>query len=193
MKKTTFTLIEILVVMTIISILAGLAFRHITDSIRTAKQAESAENLRQMANLVLNRQMNARGIHFTKPFNDPTGIRTLNAQETIDGDLFIGGEFVFNTDPNFKTWATFSGNHPLDPMNGYYVFHGIESSGNLKKRLDSETRIAMEVFDWTNEGLGRAAVAFADGHVKLLNVTTPFGELDIAQVLSTKGENNGEL
>lgn len=193
MIKRTFTLIEILVVMTIISILAGLAFRHITDAMKTAKQAESAENLRQMANMVLNRQMNSRGIHFSKPYDDPEGIRTLNIQETVDGDLFIGGEIVFTTDPNFKTWATFSGNHPLDPMNGFYVFHGIESSGNLKKRLDSETRIAMEVFDWNNEGLGRAAVAFADGHVKLLNVTTPFGELDIIEALTTKGENNGEL
>ncbi len=195
MHKKSFTLIEILVVISIIGLLAGLAMGAIRDAMITAKQAESANNLKQMVQGVLARQTNSRSLRFKSPYNSLEGIRTLvdEEMELEEGDLLFSGNIILTTDPAFKSWAELSGKHPLDPEQGFYVFHGVDSSGNIKSRLKSDVRVAMEFFDYVNEGHGKVAVAFADGHMAILNVSTPPGELDIIEALSVRGENDGNL
>ena len=84
MHKKSFTLIEILVVISIIGILAALAMGAIRGAMITASQAESSNNLKQMVHGMIARQTTSRSLRFKTPYNSQEGIRTLVDEELED-------------------------------------------------------------------------------------------------------------
>lgn len=198
-KQKKFTLIELLIVMSIIAILAGLAFKGYKVAITASNRNTILNDVRQMVMGVIGNETTSNRQSFSDFYSVEGGIRTLSLTEMVEDaggnimNLFVGGNTLHNHLRPYRIFADYSGSHAFDENDGYYIFHGLESSGNTKPRMDSDTRVMMEWYDWENKGDGLVAVGFADGRVETLTPTVSPNEVDIAEVLSTKGENGGEL
>jgi prepilin-type processing-associated H-X9-DG protein len=154
---------------------------------------QSSSKLTNIVDTILANETTYSKSGFSSTYAKPLGIRTVLPSEMSEGNIMISDNLIFSNDRNYTVFRDLAGEHPFDAEHGYYMFSAVDGGGNIKKRLDSKVRIAMEVYDWTNEGDGKTAVAFADGHIEVLNVTTPHGELDIIEVLSTLGNGDGQL
>jgi hypothetical protein len=142
---------------------------------------------------ILAQETGTRKMSFSDTYAVPEGIKTVTIPEMAEGNVMISGNIINPESHDYDIFVDYAGVHPFDEQQGYYVFMGLDVSGNVKKKGDSKARVAMEVYDWDNDGDHRVAVAFGDGRVTELKVTTPFGEIDIEEVLSTLGENEGKL
>ncbi|MBF0197265.1 MAG: prepilin-type N-terminal cleavage/methylation domain-containing protein [Planctomycetes bacterium] len=193
-KSSHFTLIELMVVMTIIAILSGIGIAAYKDGIIQAKRTASNRGLSQLVTSILAKETMITSIRFSKDYQLPKGIRSLTEDEENEiNEIAIGDVIIESTTSAYKMFAGYNENRPFDDPEGYYFFCAVESSGNVKKRIDSEARVAMEVYDWTSNGDNNVGVCFADGTVHTLKVTTPPGEIDLVEVLSRRGKQDGYL
>ena len=198
-KKKRFTLIELLVVMSIIAILAGLAFKGYQVAITASNRNTITNNIRQMVMGIIGNETTTASQTFSDIYSVDGGIRTLGSSEMIEDaggnilNIAIGGNTLHSTLRSYQIFSSYSGTHAFDENDGYYIFHALEPSGNTKTRMDSDTRIMMEWYDWENRGDGKVAVGFADGRVLTLTPTVSPGDIDISEVLNTKGDNGGKL
>lgn len=188
MQKKRFTLIELLVVVSIISILAGLVLNGLGPSVDKAKRLESSNNVKQLALNMLN-QGHVKSSSISKDFLTEVGVRTLKANES--GDVAFGSYVIQQTTSPFQKMVVYNGVHPFDP-NGHYICMG-NAMGNTVSKFDSDARIVLEMYNWDDKGDGKVSVGFADGRVEVLDVTTPFGLIDIDAVMATRGTNGGQL
>ena len=192
-KSKAFTLIELLVVISIIAVLSGIAMEGMNRARIAGFRTKSSQNLRQIMTGIIAQETGSRKMTYSKTFAVPEGIQTVTIPEMSEGNVMISGNILNPEGHDYDIFIDYAGLHPFNEEQGYYVFMGLDASGNVKKKGDSKTRVAMEVYDWDNDGDHKAAVAFGDGRVIELSVTTPFGEIDVAEVLSTLGENEGKL
>jgi prepilin-type N-terminal cleavage/methylation domain-containing protein len=182
--KKSFTLIELMIVIAIIAILAGLTLQGVGVGIDGAKRIESNSNLRQIGLAVLGKQ-NGKRSSYGKDFLPAGGIRTLTSTE--NGDFAVDGNIISATTSAYQIFKKYKGLHPFDPENGYYIFMGNTVSGNAKKKFDADTRLAMEFYNWETEGDGKVGIVFGDNRVEEISISTSPSALNILEFLSIKG------
>lgn len=188
-RKRSFTLIELLIVISIIAILAGLSLRGITTGIVRANRTESNSNLRQITTTILG-QSDSRSI-IGEEFLFENGVRTLTSTES--GHFAVDGLAIESSTPAYQIFKHYKGAHPFDEARGYYVCMGNTINEGAKRLYDSEVRLVMEIYPWDKTGDGKVGVAFADGRVETLKVTTPPSEINILEVMSIRGAPEGKL
>lgn len=193
--KSGFTMIELLMVISIIAILASLVLNALNDADIAAKRVRINSRLGQMVKSIMAKETTSSSGLYSEVYREEGGISTINLEEKErgEGDIILSGLLVKNTTPAYRVFTEFQASHPFDEWSGNLIFFGVDKEDKPKNRYDSNTRIGMEFYDWENKGDGKVAVVFSDAHVELLEVTTPPGEIDIKAVLSTKGRNDGKL
>ena len=192
-RSSRFTLIELLIVISIIAILAGLLLNSLREGTDVAHRLEISNDLKQLVTIILGNESSNRRSTFSPTYAVKDGIRTVKTAELATGNVMIGANLVLKQTHPYDIFESYKTSHKFDQENGYYIFMGLTSAGNVKIRNASEVRVAMDVYDWDKLGDRKVSVAFADGHVAVLNVSTPFGEIKIHEVLSTLGEMDGNL
>lgn len=192
-KKKAFTLIELLVVISIIAILGGLVLEGTQRATIAAYRMESNNNLKQIMTTIIATETGTRKMTFSETYAVEEGIKTLTIPEMLEGNVMVAGNLIYPETHDYDIFVDYAGKHPFNAEEGYYIFMGLTASGNVKKKNDTKTRVGMEVYDWDKDGDHNVGVVFGDGRVIELKVTTPYGEIDIAEVLSTLGENEGKL
>ena len=194
MKSSShFTLIELLIVISIIAILAGLLLTSLGEGTKVANRMEISNDLKQLVTVILGNESSNRRSTFSPIYAVKDGIRTVKSAELATGNVMIGANLILKQTHPYDIFEAYNSSHKFDQDNGYYIFMGLTSAGNVKVRNASDVRVAMDVYNWDALGDRKVSVVFADGHVAVLNVTTPYGQIKIDEVLSTLGEMDGNL
>lgn len=189
MCRRNFTLIELLIVISIIAILAGMTLQGFDIAIKGAKRADSNNNLKQITLGVIASQSGKKST-YSKDFLFPNGIRTLSTTES--GHFAVDNVIIEGTTSSYQIFKKYKGMHPYDDDYGYYIFMGNTVNGGAKKKFSADTRVAMEFYPWDSEGDGKVGVAFGDGRVETLIVTTSPSDLNISEFLSIEGVGEEE-
>ena len=91
---------------------------------------------------------------------------------------------------SLSTFLSFDSKHPINPEKGYFsYFANIYTEEAIKKArtlwYDSERKIAMDVYDYSDEGDGMISIGFADGHVSPESTDLKGIDDDIGTLITT--------
>lgn len=156
MRKNGFTMIELLIVITIIAILASILFPIYARSRETARRASCANNLMQIG-MALNMYAQNYNGHFPKKNNDLGPLYQYTSNEDI---------FWCPSDPNRQQWKfkdvkiDTSGRERAVPVKAWssYVY-----KGGLINDDRADTPVVSEAMIWHGDVVN---ILYLDSHVK---------------------------
>ena len=172
MKKSNFSLIELMVVMAIIAILISLLIPALKSSRETAKQAYCMNGLRQVNTAMASFRLDYNN-YIAHSFNDPG--RFNNTDWNIGVDTYLGGDIDIDEDQWSKFWerggaevwwgcpSTFEEN-TRDDKHQYSIDYGISGGGPDKSWLGykvsevtnpSSEILLNDVYHWSDDNYGR--------------------------------------
>lgn len=196
LKSKRFTLVELLVVVTIIGILAGLVLPAVGGAIVTANRASSNNQISQIIKGASSIDVSKSsypdvykdyqwGIHtstdvenfmiaYSSSSTGQTDEHVHYQVGSADQDLILPAHDVF---------VSLGGKHPFSVEMGYYTLMPCTTSAGggsdifiAKKRSDSKVRAVIENYP-PEEGDEKIGIGYADGRVSTLNPLDPVTEV----------------
>jgi hypothetical protein len=171
-----------LTTISVIAIAAGLVLPQLGKAQEAANRAVSNNHIKSLCATVIAETGMTKGAYYKDPWLAENGIRT--ATENEPALFYLNNQAVYETKAGFEFFSNLKGAHP---WGGYYVFHGTDRDGNSKQKLQSDSRIILEIYPPGN-GDGKIAIGFADGHVvgfDMPNRTLSADEIKL--ILSVRG------